>query len=202
MSMDFVYEHLKNNVSVIGLSGTAGSGKDYIAQNYFIKPRGFFDVSLSWHFKVSVVAKEEATYEEVFDTKPPEVRKLLQSLGTELGRNVFGEDIWVKHTFVWMALMNKNWGINKFIIPDIRYPNELTNIQNVGGVVYRVISDKRHRELETSTLQHSSEISLTDDMDIYDGIIYNYFGNDHDKILHSQVDSIMEKLNAKMAKMG
>ena len=31
-----VFDYLLDNVKVIGLSGTAGSGKDYVAKTYFI----------------------------------------------------------------------------------------------------------------------------------------------------------------------
>ena len=64
-------------MDVIGLSGKIGTGKDYIAEQYFF-PRGYKQFSLAWHFKIWIVGKQEATYEEVFHTKPPEIRHYSQ----------------------------------------------------------------------------------------------------------------------------
>ena len=91
--MERLYDDLRDKITVIGLSGKAGSGKDYVAKTCFVQDRGFKNVSLAWHFKIECISRGHATYEEVFVTKPPRVRKLLQILGTEEGRDVWGNDI-------------------------------------------------------------------------------------------------------------
>ena len=118
-----VFDYLLDNVKVIGLSGAAGSGKDYVAKTYFIDEYGFRNISLAWHFKIDCIAKGQADYDEVFNTKPPRVRRLLQILGTEQGRELWGENVWVNTVFSWMMLFHKDWGIDRFIIPDVRFPN-------------------------------------------------------------------------------
>lgn len=196
--MKDIFEYLKNNVTVIGLSGAAGSGKDYVAKEYFFKKLGFHNISLAWHFKIQCISHGEATYEEVFDTKPPRVRRLLQILGTEQGRDVWGEDIWVNTMFAWMTLYHTDWGINKFVIPDVRFPNELKAIQKLGGGVYRVIGDRQGNLTDEAWL-HSSENSLTDDMNIYNGFINNSQGSH----LEEQINFILQEIsNGQVAPVG
>tara|TARA_R100000005_G_C4998985_1_gene205631 strand:+ start:2187 stop:2759 length:573 start_codon:yes stop_codon:yes gene_type:complete len=186
--MHDIFDYLKSNITVIGLSGTAGSGKDYVAKEYFVKKYGFHNISLAWHFKIQCISHGDATYDEVFDTKPPRVRRLLQVLGTEQGREVWGENIWVNTMFAWMTLYHKDWGIDKFVIPDVRFPNELTAVQMLNGNVYRVVGD-RQGELTEEAWNHVSEQSLTDDMDIYNGFIDNNQGSN----LEEQISSILQE---------
>ena len=158
---------------------------------------GFHNISLAWHFKIQCISHGDATYEEVFETKPPRVRRLLQIMGTEQGRDVWGEDIWVNTMFAWMTLYHKDWGIDKFVIPDVRFPNELRAIQKLGGRVYRVTGD-RLGDLTEEAWSHPSEQSLTDDMDLYDGFINNNQGSNLDE----QLTSILQETNyAKVAPM-
>jgi len=193
--MKDIFDYLKNNVTVIGLSASAGTGKDYVGK--LIKQHGFYNISLAWHFKIQCISHGDATYEEVFETKPPRVRRLLQIMGTEQGREVWGEDIWVNTMFAWMTLYHKDWGIDKFVIPDVRFPNELTAIQRLGGKVYRVTGD-RLGDLTEEAWSHTSEQSLTDDMDLYDGLINNNQGSNLDE----QINYILqEKNHAEVAQM-
>ena len=193
--MKDIFDYLKNNVTVIGLSASAGTGKDYVGK--LIKQHGFYNISLAWHFKIQCISHGDATYEEVFETKPPRVRRLLQIMGTEQGREVWGEDIWVNTMFAWMTLYHKDWGIDKFVIPDVRFPNELRAIQRLGGKVYRVTGD-RLGDLTEEAWSHPSEQSLTDDMDLYDGFINNNQGSNLDE----QINYILqEKNHAEVAQM-
>ena len=180
--MKDIFDYLKSNTTVIGLSGAAGSGKDYVAKEMFVNNFGFHNISLAWHFKIQCISRGEATYEEVFTTKPPRVRRLLQVLGTEQGREVWGKDIWINTMFAWMTLYNKDWGI------DVRFPNELSAIQMLGGKVYRVVGD-RQGNLTDEAWSHSSEQSLTDDMKLYDGFINNTQGSN----LEEQIYSILQE---------
>lgn len=161
------------NFEVVGISGKAGSGKDYISQNFLI-PLGYKQFSFAWHFKVWLIGKGEATHEEVFFTKPPHVRKLLQEEGTERGRNVYGENVWCNTAGEWMRVLAENCGINKFVIPDVRFPNEVEFIQSVGGKVCRVIAPARsaNNNLTEEARRHISETAL-DEFNGFDGFILN-----------------------------
>lgn len=161
---------------VLGLSGKAGTGKDYIAKNIITPKFGYLPISLSWHFKNWIVGKQEASYEEVFFTKPPRVRDLLQKEGTERGRNVYGNDIWLNTAFSWMRTISENWGISKFVITDVRFENEVKYVQNYGGKVLRIQAPIREQNnrLTDEARKHISETALdTVPYEFFDGYIHN-----------------------------
>lgn len=154
-------------LQIIGLSGKAGVGKDYIAQQ-FLQPLGFQQISLADHFKLTIVGRKLATFQEVFHTKPPHVRKLLQEEGTERGRNVYGEDVWCDTLYATVLLHAARNNQTRWVIPDVRFPNEVQFIQQVGGVVYRIWAPDRAATspLTPEQRQHPSETAL----DRYDPI--------------------------------
>lgn len=160
-------------INIVGLSGHAGSGKDYIAQHYIL-PLGYVQWSFAWHFKVWLIGKGEATYEEVFHTKPPHIRKLLQEEGTERGRMVYGENVWCNTAKVWMETLSDNCGISNFCIADIRFPNEVEFIQSLGGKVLRIVAPERSKNssLTPEARMHISETALND-YERFDGYIFN-----------------------------
>lgn len=62
----------------------------------------------------------------------PDVRVLLQRMGTEAGRGVLGPDVWVD---AWVARV----GEQPVVAPDVRFPNEAEAVHSLGGVVVRVV---------------------------------------------------------------
>jgi hypothetical protein len=141
---------------IIGLVGFIGSGKgtvgDILEQKGFIKdsfakplkdacsvifgwPRemleGDTEVSRKWREEPDVYWSEKFGRE----FSP---RLALQLMGTEAGRNVFHEDVWV------ISLLNRSKG-KDVVVTDVRFQNEIKYIQDNGGVVIRV---KRGEEPE------------------------------------------------------
>jgi hypothetical protein len=170
--------------TVLGLSGRAGVGKDYLF-NSVLKPLGYHRVALADHFKIWIAGKEEATYDEVFNTKPPKIRHLLQQEGTERGRNVYGGNVWCKTLHNWMRLWNENWGISKFCITDIRFPNEVEFVQSVGGSVIRIEAPQRQdaKGLSAEARSHLSETALDFFSGRFDLVINNDPGESGDTVL-------------------
>jgi hypothetical protein len=168
-------------IKVIGLSGKAGSGKDYIAANILAKHYGYVPFSLAWHIKTSLIGKGVCTYDEAFLTKPPRVRHLLQQEGTESGRDIYGEDIWLETAFAWMQLVYEQWGIARFVVPDVRFPNEVEYIKRKGGKVIRILASNRvaGSPLSMEARLHRSETALDDyPPDNYDGLLDNDIGSE------------------------
>lgn len=161
------------SIRLIGISGKAGSGKDYVYSQY-LKPLGYLNWSLAWHFKVWAVGKGTASHQEVFITKPPRVRTELQLEGTERGRNVYGEDVWCNTAEEWLNLLNEQWGCDKFVIPDVRFPNEVAFIKRLGGQIFRVQAPLRVGDSKLTADQrlHPSETAL-DSYAGFDGVIWN-----------------------------
>lgn len=62
----------------------------------------------------------------------PEVRMLLQRLGTEVGRNLFGENFWVDQVFSEVRRIIDSGG--RVAVTGVRYQNELTALKDCGGV--------------------------------------------------------------------
>jgi hypothetical protein len=63
-------------------------------------------------------------------------RLALQLMGTEAGRDVFGDDIWV-HALK-ARIDAKGASKKDFVITDVRFPNEIDAIRSWGGKVIRV----------------------------------------------------------------
>lgn len=62
----------------------------------------------------------------------PEVRALLQRCGTDAGRRVLGDDVWVN-----AAMAAVPDGVSA-VFTDVRFPNEARAIQRAGGAVIRI----------------------------------------------------------------
>lgn len=154
--------------TVIGLAGKAGSGKNYLARHALL-PQGYFPVALADHFKVETVVFDGAPLDEVFfTTKSPTTRDLLQQRGTERGRQIHGEDIWIRHTESWLAAhVAKGW--RRFVITDVRFPNEADWVRQLGGRMVQIVG---RGGLEGALAMHPSETSL-DDYPFFDMILDN-----------------------------
>lgn len=156
---------------VIGLAGYARAGKDTVAQ--MITDYGFEQRSFAKPLKDCLAAlnpmcdpgttlriKDLLEFSDWEGAKTaPEVRQLLQRLGTEAGRNVLGQNIWVD------ALFNAP-SDGRIVVSDVRFPNEAAAIKARGGLVWRV-----ERPGYGPVNNHPSETAI-DDFD-YDGHIVN-----------------------------
>ena len=78
----------------------------------------------------------------------PELRRILQRMGTEVGRNVFDEDFWVQ---LWAHFLPTTQGV---VADDVRFENEANFIRKLGGILVFV----QGKVLPTSALNsHASE---------------------------------------------
>lgn len=118
----------------------------------------------SEEFKNSPLSKEWWYYKHIFrDTKipyrsqkvpfwyiliKPTYRIFMQKLGTDCGRNMLHPNIWVNTTMQGYKL-GDNW-----IIPDVRFENEINAIRQKGGSIIRVNRKTKIKD------KHSSETSL------------------------------------------
>jgi len=133
---------------LIGLTGKMGCGKDYIAKNYIIPyiekiSSHCFQLSFADQIKVNVMTKNDIPYDDVFVEKTNATRTLLQQEGTEHGRDVYGQDIWIKYFDNWMQIFSKR-GISNVIVCDVRFENELKYIKSKGGIVIKVEAQDRN----------------------------------------------------------
>jgi len=134
---------------IIGLVGFIGSGKGTVGdilevhgftKDSFAKPlkdacsimfgwpremlEGDTEVSRKWREEPDSFWSEKFGYSFT-------PRLALQLMGTEAGRNVFHQDVWV------ISLLNRAKG-KDVVVTDVRFKNEINYIQQNGGVIVRV----------------------------------------------------------------
>jgi len=81
----------------------------------------------------------------------PEVRRLLQVIGTEAGRDIFGSDVWVN------LAMRKAAGVDgPLVFTDVRFPSEADAARNLGAIVVRLERDG------AGAGDHTSETAMDD----------------------------------------
>lgn len=166
---------MASEVELCVLSGQAGAGKDFIFEHY-LKPLGYHRWALADHFKIGVIGQGRATYEEVFVTKPPHIRSLLQQEGTERGRHLYGDSVWLDTAWAWMRHLSSTWGIAKFCTTDARFVDEVEYLQARGAKVLRIIAPTRVAQstLTPEARAHISETALDDyPLHKYAGVLYN-----------------------------
>jgi phosphomevalonate kinase len=195
---------------IIGLAGKMGSGKDYIAQKYIIplvKKMGkeILQMSFADQIKINVMTNHNVPYDDVFVKKTQQTRKLLQLEGTERGRNVLGQDIWIKYFDAWSRVYTAR-GIDCIITTDIRFKNELVYIRENNGIVIKVVSEERNKTrlqeeskgdiaVYDTLSKHSSECDLDEiENDEYDMVVQNDEGQFDACVFENELESIIQKM--------
>jgi len=179
---------------IIGLSGYARSGKDTAADR-LVNNHGFVRYSFAAPMKEAMYILNPIVgsdgigpfkYKNLVDTygldkakeSYPEIRRLLQVFGTEVGRDMFGANFWVD------LALNKI-DVDKAVISDVRFKNEADAIKKSGGQVWRI-----NRHGIGPVTNHSSEIDL--DEYGFDHIIDNDYSVSD---LNNIVDMLLSKNN-------
>lgn len=144
--------HFENAAGVlIGLCGYAAAGKDTAAQ-VLIDEFNFQRVAFADPIKQALLALDPVvpgpkgeTYMRLseFSTERswaevkeyPEVRRLMQVLGTEVGRNIFDPDLWVA---LGERKILSTMSVGDTVVTDVRFPNEARLIKKHGGVLVRI----------------------------------------------------------------
>lgn len=175
---------------IIGVSGKLGSGKDYITNHVIIpviEKMGYryLQCAFADQIKINVMTKNGISYEDVYENKTPESRRLLQTEGTEVGRTQ-DKNIWVKYLDNWIKV-HENRGISVYIVSDVRFKNEFYYVKSEKniGLMLKVVAPKRNedrllRESNGDSLiydkisNHASECDLDEfPNDMYDMVISN-----------------------------
>ena len=151
---------------LIGLVARKGAGKDTAAA--VLSERGYQNVKFAGALKdmlrtlLAYQGVDEATTERMVEGDLKETptdylsgqtpRYVMQTLGTEWGRDLIGTDFWVG------TAIRKALGVTT-VITDVRFPNELDAVRNAGGVVIGITADW----IEKVEGEHESE-ALIDEL--------------------------------------
>lgn len=129
---------------IIGLCGAAGAGKNTVA-DILVRDHGYTVVSFAEPLYAAVSAITGLPVEYLQDRKNKErpigwlgssPRELLQTLGTDWGRKMIHENIWVIVAMNKVAEITEAGG--KAVITDVRFDNEAIAVKLAGGSVWRV----------------------------------------------------------------
>lgn len=144
--------------SIIGICGPARAGKDTIA-SVLVDKFGYQKDSFAAPLRTFVANILGITLEqlEVVKDFPSDAlgghtpRFAMQTLGTEWGRKMLAEDLWINF------LIRRSTGL-RMVVPDIRFQNEAEAIVKAGGAIIKVI--RPGVEIVEST--HVSERGIPD----------------------------------------
>ena len=188
-------------MEIFGFSGKIGSGKNYVSEKLFLPllpQKQTLVMALADHFKVDACSKDNLEYEKVFINKDENTRRILQIRGTEEGRLKYGEDIWTRTLDTWIRVYQER-GIERIIITDVRFKNEVEWVKSKGGKIIRIISPNRthtrmskeaaNQEAYDRIRTHASEIGL-DNYHDFDYVIHNDY-TDEDKVINRVRDIVV-----------
>ena len=100
--------------------------------------------------------------------KHPEVRRLLQRIGTEAARGVLGEDVWIRA--VAQLVEQERAAHEPVVITDCRFPNEVTWGREAGGKVIR-IDRPSGDQIDTHASEAAVDQLKVDDVITNDGTV-------------------------------
>ncbi len=156
---------------LIGLTGRAQSGKDSVA-DYLEVQHGFIGMAFADPIKNAIDVMFGEDVDDGRDKEAPirwigkSPRELMQTLGTEWGRQMICEDIWVRCLG---NAMSENLDTNDphpIVIADVRFENEARWIRNHGGKIWLI-----RRPDAAPVRPHSSEDGIPEEL--LNGIIDN-----------------------------
>lgn len=166
---------------LIGLGGNLRAGKDAFADN-LAGNHGFIKMGMSDNLNAALLRlnpiipvygewQSVAAYMHYADLhdrvgyveakKNSEVRRLLQVLGTEVGREMIGPNVWVDMARRDIEQHMRNG--RSVVITAVRFPNEIEMIRALGGTTVWIERAVEARGASEAVSGHASERSVSAD---------------------------------------
>lgn len=156
-------------IPIIGLTGRARVGKDTVAR-FIVAARGGYQYSFADPMRAMLKAGFNIDLndpywiqhkEDIIPAIGKSPRELMQTLGTEWGRNLINEDIWL--ILARQRLLSSGPGM---VVADVRFDNEAEWVRKLGGRIIHITRDSAER-----VKQHASEVGVAQEAG--DGILIN-----------------------------
>lgn len=184
---------------LIGVTGAAHSGKDSVAR-YLQEHHGFFQYAFATPIKTAARVlvpprcRDWMDSEEKKNDKLPglkvSAREIYQLLGTEFGRDMIADDIWLQHfDAIWWDISH-NSDFSGLVISDVRFENEAKHLRSLGGKIIRVT--REGLDLSDDFRRHASEAGF--DSGLVDVVIANPDTATWEISVQAQVDDFVLKL--------
>lgn len=158
---------------VIGVTGKAGAGKDTVA-DMLVEHYGFVKTPMAGNLKDAAESIFHLSHDQLYGNQKEILdprwnmtpRRILQLLGTEAMKPIFGRDVWTKSLSYTIKDLHENYVCDRFVIPDIRHSGyeedpdmESLFVHSLGGSVWHVLRD-HNSPLDPTAQRHSSEIGV------------------------------------------
>ena len=186
-------------MKIIGVAGPARSGKDTVG-DYLVEECNFVRLAFASPMKhmISTLLNASVDWIEHEDNKEYPVpglnhspRELLQTLGTEWGRNTLEKDFWVNIVWRQVDALIVSDHCPGIVITDVRFENEADRIRQSGGIIAHI-----SRRDAPQIAEHVSEAGVH--MKGCDCKLYN---DDTIPDLYRAVDA-MRKMYPKLVRLG
>lgn len=138
--------NITKTYNLIGVHGRIGSGKDTLTSYVLRRVQGWAQYAFAQPIKDAArvmfnfsetqlygTPAQKAEVDEFWGFSP---RTVFQKLGTDFGRNMLRDDVWLKRAEAEVA-KNRAAGVGT-IISDVRFENEAELVRRLGGVVLHV----------------------------------------------------------------
>jgi len=134
---------------ILGLCARAGHGKSTVAR-MLVEDFGAVITPLAYPLKIMAGRIYGLSQEQLYGTQADKdrvdtrwgksSRVLLQELGTEIIRDNLGQDVWVNATLDRIKkLATQDEASRIYVIDDVRFANEVREINRAGGKVIRLV---------------------------------------------------------------
>lgn len=209
---------------LVGICGFQGAGKDTFAnlliENYKYDKLSFasatkdiISIIFGWNRQLlegdTVASREFRETIDIWWSQKLQIhnltpRKMLQMIGTDLFRNYFDENIWIRTIEKQiLSKFQQNPSAN-IVLSDCRFPNEIQLVQSLGGKIIYIKRNepswfndyKNGLESSQANLLHPSETSWI--RENFDYVVSNDFESIQE--FHTEIIHLIELMNRQIDK--
>lgn len=153
--------------AIIGLCGKARVGKDEVG-NFILAHQGGYRYSFADPLRAMLVPLGidmsdpywQARKEDPIPALGVSPRRMMQTLGTEWGRELVNPDFWL--LMAKQRLLNNGPGM---VVTDVRFPNEADWVRKHGLLIHVLRPDAK--EIEAHTSESGVEINRDTDLQLF-----------------------------------